>query len=91
VRETLTLSWDGFGWESLERRARAEGSSLDELISRAAAYRHSELGRNRFATLVPPASRTSRGREAAVELALPAGVWSGCAGKPRISSFPSSG
>jgi hypothetical protein len=66
----LTLSFDEFGWESLESQARRDGKTLDELLSRAAAYLDAELPTRRAAILVPPFKPRGRGtpREVRPEL-----------------------
>jgi sugar phosphate isomerase/epimerase len=82
VKRTLTLTFGHFGWRSLAAEARRERRSLEELLSRAAAYFGSELGTDRGALAVPPHTRQRQahgsGIELAlpgIELALPAAVW----------------
>ena len=53
MRHEFRLSFDEFGWESLESEARREGETLDDLLSRAAAYFDAERSTSRAATLAP--------------------------------------
>jgi len=79
VFRTLNLGFDDFGWESLDARAAAERTSIDGLISRAAAHYASELMRRRPATRLPRhlgrAAAGHRARVAAVTVGLPASEW----------------
>ena len=76
---TLNLGFDDFGWESLDARAGVERTSIDGLISRAAAHYASELMRRRPATRVPRhiarAGGGHRARVVAVTVGLPASEW----------------
>jgi hypothetical protein len=71
VKRTLTLAFGHFGWRSLAAQARRERRSLEELLSRAAAYFGSELGTGRSALPVPLAARQPQGRGSRIESALP--------------------
>jgi hypothetical protein len=42
VRHGITLRFDEFGWESLESEARRDGETVEDLLSRAAAYYDAE-------------------------------------------------
>jgi hypothetical protein len=82
VKRTLTLAFGHFGWRSLAAEARRERRSLEELLSAAAAFFHSELGTGRSALHVPPPARQPQGRGSGIELALaglqlalPAAIW----------------
>jgi hypothetical protein len=75
LKRTVTLVFGRFGWSSLAAEARRERRSLEELISRAAAYLRSELPAGRGALRVPPAKREPHGHASRIELALPAPVW----------------
>jgi hypothetical protein len=80
VKRTLRLALGHFGWRSLVAQARRERRSLEELLSRAAAYFGSELGTGRSALPVPPHARQRQGRGselalAGIELARPPAMW----------------
>jgi hypothetical protein len=75
VKRTVTLAFGRFGWSSLAAEARRERRSLEELISRAAAYLRSELPAGGSALRVPLAGREPHGHASRIELALPAAVW----------------
>jgi sugar phosphate isomerase/epimerase len=75
LKRTLTLTFGRFGWTSLAAAAGRERRSLEELISRAAAYLRSELGTSRTALIVPPADGRQPSRSSSIEVALPAAVW----------------
>jgi hypothetical protein len=82
VKRTLTLAFGHFGWRSLAAEARRERRSLEELLSAAAAFFHSELGTGRSALHIPPPARQPQGRGSGIELALagiqlalPAAIW----------------
>jgi hypothetical protein len=82
VKRTLRLAFGHFGWRSLAAQARRERRSLEELLSRAAAYFGSELGTGRGALRVPRAGLEPRDCGSrielalpGIELALPAAVW----------------
>jgi hypothetical protein len=53
VAHGITLRLNKFGWESLESEARRDGETLDDLLSRAAAYLDGELPTRRAAVLAP--------------------------------------
>jgi hypothetical protein len=75
LKRKLTLVFGHFGWRSLAAEARRERWALEELLSAAAGYFHSELGTGRAALQVPRAGRRPQGHGSTIELALPAGVW----------------
>jgi hypothetical protein len=75
VNRTLRLAFGHFGWKSLAAEASREGRSLEELLSRAAAYFRAELGAGRSALRVPPAPGQAHCRSSRIELALPSAVW----------------
>jgi hypothetical protein len=75
LKRALTLAFGHFGWRSLAAEARRERRSLEELLSAAAGYFHSELGSGRAALLVPRAGRQPQGPGSTIELELPAPVW----------------
>jgi hypothetical protein len=71
VKRTLRLAFGHFGWRSLAAQARRERRSLEELLSRGAAYLGSELGGGGGALRVPRAGGQRHGRDSGIELALP--------------------
>jgi len=66
VAHGITLRLNKFGWDSLESEARRDGETLDDLLSRAAAYLDAELPTRRAAVLAP--SFKPRGRGAPREI-----------------------
>ncbi len=71
----VTLSFDEFGWRSLESEADCKGETVGDLLGRAIAHLDAELGTSRY-TVVAPAFKPSSGRLPRVfELGLPAGGW----------------
>jgi hypothetical protein len=70
VRHGITLRFDEFGWESLESQARRDGETVEDLLSRAAAYYDAERPTRRAATRAPPFKPGGRGtpREVRPEL-----------------------
>ena len=57
----ITLRLNKFGWDSLESEARRDGETLDDLLSRAAAYLDAELPTRRAAVLAPSFKPRGRG------------------------------
>jgi hypothetical protein len=53
VSRELSLTFDDFGWQRLEAEARRDGETLDDVLSRAAAYLDAELPAGRAASLAP--------------------------------------
>jgi hypothetical protein len=49
----IELTFDEFGWRTLEDRASAEGIALAHLVSLACAYHESQLAEDRVAAAVP--------------------------------------
>jgi hypothetical protein len=49
----ISLTFDEFGWSTLDDHARAEGLELDQLLALACSYYASELGGERMALRVP--------------------------------------
>jgi hypothetical protein len=73
----VTLAFDEFGWKSLESEARRNGETLEELLSRAAAYFDAERPTKRAATLVPGFSPDGRGTPRELRLELTPVRWEG--------------
>ena len=72
VRHTLKLTFDEFGWQSLESEAGGDGQALDELIVRVVAYFDAELRTTRRALLVPWFKPSGRGTPREIEFKLSA-------------------
>jgi hypothetical protein len=49
----ISLTFDEFGWSTLDDHVRAEGLELDQLLALACSYYASELGGERMALRVP--------------------------------------
>ena len=76
VRHRLTLRFDEFGWESLESEVRRDvGGTLDELLSRAAAYFDAERPTGRAATLAPGFKPGGRGMPREIRLEVNRDCW----------------
>jgi hypothetical protein len=72
VRHTLRLTFDEFGWQSLESEAGGDGQALDELIVRVVAYFDAELRTTRRALLAPWFKPSGRGTPREIEFKLSA-------------------
>jgi hypothetical protein len=77
VRQGLTLKFDEFGWESLESEARRQGETLDDLLSRAAAYFNANRSTRRAAMLVPGFKPGRRGTPCHIQLEVSRDCWEG--------------
>ena len=77
MRHGLTLTFDEFGWESLESEARRNGETLDDLLSRAAAYFNADRSTRRAAMLVPAFEHGMRGTPCQVLLDVSRDCWKG--------------
>jgi len=77
VRRALTLRFDEFGWQRLESEARRDGTGLDDLLSRAAAYFVAERPTGRPATFPPPFKPDARGEPREVRVEGDAECWEG--------------
>jgi hypothetical protein len=75
----LTLTFDPFGWATLEAQARAEGVSLGALLSSACTYFQLDLANRRPAARVPWFARKRGARRSEVALALAGETWKGLA------------
>jgi hypothetical protein len=75
VTHRITLAFDEFGWESLESAARSGGETIDELLTRAAAYFDAELPTARAAMLVPTFKPGGRGIPREVRLEISRDCW----------------
>ena len=53
VEFEISLTFDEFGWSTLDDHARAEGLELDRLLALACSHYASELGGERMALRVP--------------------------------------
>jgi hypothetical protein len=81
VKHALTLRFDEFGWESLESEARRDSETLDELLSRAAAYFEAEQATRRAAMLAPGFKPGGRGVPREVRLEVNRDCWLGLQGE----------
>jgi hypothetical protein len=77
MRHGLTLTFDEFGRESLESEARRDGETLDDLLSRAAAYFNADRSRRRAAMLVPGFEYGGRGTPCQIQLEVSRDCWEG--------------
>jgi predicted DNA-binding ribbon-helix-helix protein len=78
----ITLTFDPFGWETLEAAAQAADVSVDELVSRAAAYFESDLGAERVGIDLPREHRDRLGRTAhSLRLRLDRAAWDALEGE----------
>jgi hypothetical protein len=89
VNRGLTLRFDEFGWESLELEALRESTSdgedvsghalqrltLDDLLSRAAAYFDAERPTRRAATLAPGFKPGGQGTPREIQLEVDRDCW----------------
>lgn len=76
MRHELTLTFDEFGWQSLEAEVRRDGGeTLDDLLSCAVAYLDAELPAGRAATHVPRFKPHSQGVERKVHPELSRDRW----------------
>lgn len=77
MRHGLTVMFDEFGWESLESEARRNGETLDDLLSRAAAYFNADRSTRRVAMLVPRFEPSGRGTTCQIRLEVSPACWAG--------------
>jgi hypothetical protein len=77
VRHRLTLRFDEFGWESLDSEARRDGETLDDLLSRTAAYFDAERPTRRAALLAPGFKPSGRGTPRQIQLEANRDTWEG--------------
>ncbi len=77
MRRTFTLRFDEFGWQSLESVARRDRETLDDLLSRAAAYFDAERPASRAAMLAPGFKPGERGMEREIRLEVNRDCWKG--------------
>ncbi len=75
VTRRLSLSFDEFGWESLEAQAELQQETLDRLLAQAFAYLVSELGSDRTVLRAPRFKPSSRGTARELELELAPVRW----------------
>jgi len=66
----MKITFDEFGWRSLEERAAEEGTSLDEFLSLALSYYESELSSGRAAIEVPRFRQTPGGEARTVTVEI---------------------
>lgn len=68
VNDEIKISFDEFGWQSLEERAAAERMSLEALLALALHHYDSQLESGRAATEVPRFRRTATGEPRSLRL-----------------------
>ena len=73
----VTLRFDEFGWQSLESEARRDRETLDDVLSRAAAYFDAERPTSRAAMLAPGFKPGERGMEREIQLEVNRDCWKG--------------
>ena len=88
VRHQLTLRFDEFGWESLESEARRDGETLDDVLSRAAAYFDAERPAPRAALRAPAFKPNGRGTPREIRLEVNRDCWEGLESEARRQGVP---
>jgi len=88
ARHTLKLTFDEFGWQSLESEARRQNETLDDLLSRAAAYFDAERPTSRAAMRAPSFKRGGRGIEREIRLEVNRDRWKGLEDEARRQGIP---
>jgi predicted DNA-binding ribbon-helix-helix protein len=75
VAHGITLRLNKFGWESLESEAHRDDETLDDLLSRAAAYLDAELPTRRAAMLAPRFRPRGRGMPREIRFEVSRDCW----------------
>jgi hypothetical protein len=88
VRHTLKLTFDEFGWQSLESEAQRQHETLNDLLSRAAAYFSAERPKSRAAMLAPGFEPGGRGIEREIRLEVNRDHWEGLEDEARRQGIP---
>jgi len=88
VRHRLTLTFDEFGWETLESEARRNGESLDDLLSRAAAYFNAYRSTRRAAMPIPGFEHGARGTPCQIRLEVSRDCWESLESEARRQGLP---
>jgi len=88
VTREVTLSFEEFGWETLESEAGAEPGTLDEWLARAVAYFDEEVRAARAATVAPRFKLGDEGTSRDVRLTLAADCWERLVGEAGRQGIP---
>lgn len=72
---TLTIRLGAFGWTELDRRAAREGTSVPEVLERAAGHFEGQLGSGLASVRVPDFSDAAPGTPRQLTLELPQSTW----------------
>lgn len=74
-RRLLSIRFESFGWEAVDKAASAAGTSNKELIADACGHLLVEADKGRPAASLPRMPAPAGGDERELELTLPARIW----------------